>query len=59
MTAAVSSASRLFLVLGFPVIIVLSMLATLVRTPVVSVPIMLVVAFYHFEHVVGLFNGLL
>lgn len=59
MTAAVSSVSRLFLVLGFPVIIVLSMLATLVRTPVVSVPIVLVIGFYHFEHVAGLFTGLL
>lgn len=57
MTTAVASVSRLFLVLGFPVIIVLSMLATLIRTPVVSVPIVLVFGFYNFEHVAGLFTG--
>lgn len=59
MTAAVSSVSRLFLVLGFPVVIVFSMLATLVRTPVVSVPVVLVTAFYNYEHITAWIAALL
>lgn len=59
MTAAVSSVSRLFLVLGFPVVIVISMIATLVRTPIISVPIALVLAFYNYEHVTGWISTLL
>lgn len=59
MTAAVSSVSRLFLVLGFPAVIVLSMLATLIRTPIIAVPVVLVTAFYNYEHITGWIAALL
>lgn len=53
-----TTVSRVFSILGFPVIILFSMIATILRTPVIGVPVILIALFYNFEHIAALFAGL-
>lgn len=55
MTTAVT---RVFSVLGFPIVIMLSMVATILRTPIVAIPVLLIAVFYNFEHIAALFTVL-